>query len=152
MKRIGSILLFTFLFYTPLLRAQSSEPYVGVRTITLQTRQSGGAAYNSWARHLEKEGVRLDRTDPIQFSLSSQPVLLKKLNCEFIVFTKVSDFGDIRINIQWHYLTADSTKGQTTDFKPWEYEEGKKSVSQAIYNEIWRVVDAFGVTLIRYGR
>lgn len=152
MKSIFSVMLIVFLSTTTLLNAQSSEPYVGARTITIQTRQSGGSAYNSWARHLEKEGIRLDRTDPIQFSLTSLPVLLKKLNCEFVVNTKVTDFGDIRVNIQWHYLTADSAKGQSTDFRPWEYEEGKKSVSQAIYNEIWRVVDAFGVTLIRYGR
>lgn len=152
MKSSHGLLLILLFASTTLLQAQSSEPYAGARTITIQTRQSGGAAYNSWARHLEKEGIRLDRTDPIQFSLTSLPVLLKKLNCEFVVNTKVSDFGDIRVSIQWHYLTADSTKGQTTDFKPWEYEEGKKSVSQAIYNEIWRVVDSYGVTLIRYGR
>lgn len=152
MKSIYSLLLMMLFSVTTLVHAQSSEPYVGARSITIQTRQSGGSAYNSWARHLEKEGIRLDRTDPIQFSLSSQPMLLKKLNCEYVVYTKVTDFGDIRVNIQWHYLTADSTKGQTTDFRPWEYEEGKKTVSQAIYNEIWRVVDSYGVTLIRYGR
>jgi hypothetical protein len=152
MKKIQSFLLALLLSATTLLNAQSSEPFVGAKTITIQTRQSGASAYNSWARHLEKEGIRPDRNDPIQFTANSLPVLLKKQNCEFVVNTKVTDFGDIRITIQWRYLTADSTKGQTTDFRAWEYDEGKKSISQTIYNEIWRVVETYGVTLIRYSR
>lgn len=152
MKKTQSFLLALLLSASTLLNAQSSEPFVGAKTITIQTRQSGGSAYNSWARHLEKEGIRPDRNDPIQFMANSLPVLLKKQNCEFVVNTKVTDFGDIRINIQWRYLKADSTKGQTTEFKAWEYEEGKKSISQTIYNEIWRVIETYGVTLIRYSR
>jgi hypothetical protein len=151
MKNMLSLLFFA-LIITGLRAEAQTEPFVGAKTITIQTRQTPGGAYNSWARHLEKEGIRHDRTDPIKFELISLPVLLKKQNCEFVVYTKVSDFGDIRINIQWHYLTADSTKGQTTDYRPWQYEEGKKSVSQTIYNEIWRVVETFGITQIRYGR
>lgn len=152
MKKLFSFLFVLFFTASSLLNAQSSEPFVGAKTITIQTRQSGGSAYNSWVRHLEKEGIRPDRTDPIQFMANSLPVLLKKQNCEFVVNTKVTDFGDIRVSAQWRYLTADSTKGQTTEFRPWEYEEGKKSVSQTIYNEIWRVVETYGITLIRYSR
>jgi len=152
MKKLFCLLLISLLATGSLLNAQSSEPFVGAKTITIQTRQSGAAAYNSWVRHLERENIRPDRTDPIQFMANSLPVLLKKQNCEFVVNTKVTDFGDIRITVQWRYLTADSTKGQTTDFRAWEYEEGKKSISQTIYNEIWRVVELYGVTLIRYSR
>jgi hypothetical protein len=152
MKKIKSFLLAFLLSATTLLNAQSSEPFVGAKTITIQTRQTGGSAYNSWVRHLEKEGIRPDRTDPIKFEANSLPVLLKKQNCEFVVTTKVTDFGDIRVSAQWRYLTADSTKGQTTEFRAWEYEEGKKSISQTIYSELWRVVELYGITLIRYSR
>jgi hypothetical protein len=151
MKKIKSLLLALLLSAFTLLSAQS-EPFTGAKTITIQTRQSGASAYNSWVRHLEKEGIRPDRTDPIKFEANSLPILLKKQNCEFVVNTKVTDFGDIRVSVQWRYLTADSTKGQTTSFRDWEYEEGKKSISQTIYSELWRVVELYGITLIRYSR
>ena len=151
MKKLFCLFI-SLLAISSLLNAQSSEPFVGAKTITIQTRQSGASAYNSWVRHLEKEGIRPDRTDPIQCMANSLPVLLKKQNCEFVVNTKVTDFGDIRVTVQWRYLTADSTKGQTTEFRAWEYDEAKKSISQTIYNEIWRVVETFGITQIRYSR
>lgn len=152
MKKTNSFLLALLIATTTLLNAQSNDPFPGAKTITIQTRQSVGSAYNSWVRHLEKEGIRPDRTDPIKFEANSLPVLLKKQNCEFVVNTKVSDFGDIRVSVQWRYLTADSTKGETTNFRAWEYEEGKKSISQTIYSELWRVVETYGISLISYSR
>lgn len=127
-------------------------PYPGCGTIVIETRQSAASAFASWSRYVEKEGIRLDRTDPIFFQLNTLPVTMKKSNCEYFIESAVTDRGDIRIQLKWKKLVADSTDQVPLSYQNWTYDAAKKSTSFILYNEIMRLVDNFGYTLIWYAR
>ena len=142
------------LYLSPtLLQAQGKQdPYPGCGTILIETRQTGVAAFGSWSRFIESQGVRLDRTDPTLLQLNTLPIAIKKMNCEYFIESTVTDNGNILINLKWRSLSPDSTTGQPAVFQKWSYGAEKKSVAFTLYNEIMRLVDNFGYTLIWYTR
>lgn len=146
---LGSLLQFA---YTPLKAQGKQDPYPGCGTIIIETRQSGVAAFGSWSRFIESQGVRLDRTDPTLLQLNTLPIAIKKMNCEYYIESTVTDNGNILINLKWRSLSPDSATGQPAPFQKWTYGAEKKSVAFTLYNEIMRLVDNFGYTLIWYNR
>lgn len=127
-------------------------PYPGCGTIVIETRLAAATAFSSWSRYIEREGIRLDRTDPIFFQLNTLPITMKKSNCDYFVESIVTDRGDIRIQMKWRKLIADSTSKEPGAYQNWTYEDTKKSVPFILYNEIMRLVDNFGNYLIWYTR
>jgi hypothetical protein len=113
---------------------------------------SGGGAFGSWSRHIESQGLRLDRTDPTLLQLNTLPITIKKMNCEYFIDSKVTENGTILVQLNWRTLTPDSTTKQPGSFQKWTYSAEKKSVAFTLYNEIMRLVDNFGNYLIWYSR
>jgi|GEM_PF-6003055 hypothetical protein len=128
------------------------DPYPGCSSILIETRMSGAAAFGSWSRHIESQGLRLDRTDPTLLQLNTLPVSIKKMNCEYFIESKVTDNGTILVQLNWRTLTTDSTTNRPPSFQKWTYAAEKKSVAFTLYNEIMRVVDTYGNYLIWYSR
>jgi hypothetical protein len=77
---------------------------------------------------------------------------MKKSNCDYFIESIVTDRGDIRIQMKWRKLIADSTSKEPGAYQNWTYEDTKKSVPFILYNEIMRLVDNFGNYLIWYTR
>ena len=128
------------------------DPYPGCGTIIIETRQPGVAAFGSWSRFIESQGVRLDRTDPTLLQLNTLPIAIKKMNCEYFIESTITDNGNILINLKWRSLSPDSATGQPASFQKWTYGAEKKSIAFTLYNEIMRLVDNYGYTLIWYNR
>ncbi|MFM8806132.1 MAG: hypothetical protein ACKOD1_02115 [Sphingomonadales bacterium] len=128
------------------------DPYPGCGTIIIETRLSGVAAFGSWSRFIESQGVRLDRTDPTLLQLNTLPIAIKKMNCEYFIESTVTDNGNVLINLKWRSLSLDSVTQQPASFQKWTYGAEKKSVAFTLYNEIMRLVDNYGYTLIWYNR
>jgi hypothetical protein len=153
MKKVAGLLLLLVVFHGHTALCQGKDaPYPGCGTITIETRQSGAAAFTSWSNYIEREGIRLDRTDPIFFQLNTLPISMKKSNCEYFIESSVNDRGDIRIQMKWKKLVADSTAKESTTYQNWVYDPTKKSIPFILYNEIMRLVDNFGNYLVWYNR
>ncbi|MFM8709739.1 MAG: hypothetical protein ACKOC7_00560, partial [Sphingomonadales bacterium] len=74
-----------------LLQAQGKQdPYPGCGTILIETRQTGPAAFGSWSRFIESQGVRVYRTDPTLRQLNTLPIAIKKMNCEYFIESNVT--------------------------------------------------------------
>ncbi|MFM7646375.1 MAG: hypothetical protein ACKO41_06645 [Sphingomonadales bacterium] len=153
MTKSAWLLLLLMTLYTPASFSQGKDaPYPGCGTITIETRLPGAAAFSSWSGYIEREGIRLDRTDPIFFQLNTLPITMKKSNCEYFIESSVNDRGDIRIQMKWKKLVADSTQQGSPDYQKWAYDPAKKSIPFTLYNEIMRLVDNFGNYLVWYNR
>jgi len=145
------VLLLSFCDNT-LLAQGKQDPYPGCSTVLIETRMTGGGAFASWSRHIESQGLRLDRTDPTLLQLNTLPITIKKMNCEYFIDSKVTENGTILVQLNWRTLTPDSTTQQPGSFQKWTYSAEKKSVAFTLYNEIMRLVDNFGNYLIWYSR
>jgi hypothetical protein len=128
----------------------SEIPFKKANTITIKTNLNVETAFKKWGRHLVMNGFSINKKDDTFLTLITNPKDTSKWNYDFIIFSTISDLGEIIIKIKFRLKRNVIVGTDSTDFYDWEYAKSKGNVQNVIYNDFIKTINSFGNFIVIY--